>query len=60
MRIIIDTSEAHGVIVIESPDWQGVPRYVVVYGLEATHHDTLTAALSRYRDCLAHAIPHDE
>lgn len=58
MRILIDSSESFGVVVIESPDRRGIPRYVVVYGLQATCHDTLEDALDQYRDCLAHAIPH--
>lgn len=54
MTIIIDAPR-FDILVTESNDYQGTPRYIVCYGLQVERFDTLQEALREFRNCLSHA-----
>lgn len=55
MATIIE-SQAFDICVTESPDYKGVPRYIVRYGLDVKKRESLLEAIDAFKACLDHAL----
>ena len=53
--MILAQANTHGVYLHCARDYRSIPHYVVVYGLEVTHHGTRGPAFRHFWRCLNHA-----